>query len=302
MLDSASREIVYLRVELVGGTDSPIFSLWVNCTEGSFLTAQSGLGSRVLARLHGSGNAFQDINTNPLLLATSGLIQFDFKLHPVLTTGRLREQIGIAVVQSGAALWEYVYVPPPPPPMSNEIIGGPGNVSSVIIDPSTGYINFTDETGNLVGSFRNGQLYCFGPVGLLESVTQVLGVDTAGILGIPAIRTVLKVNNTGANVATTTLYTPANGESIFRTGLYLNMPNGGTSGTFTIQIFYTDKYGAPQTTQNGIAYGNLGGEQTYGGLDVFQTDGVSPIQWNWQYEDVVGTIEASLVITVEALG
>jgi hypothetical protein len=105
MLDSLSRQIVYVPIEVIAGTDSQPFTLTVQSKSGANLTAQAGSGSRVYAKLHGGAAAFQDIATSPLPLTVTGPLAIDFKLHPIASVGRTREMIGIAVVMSSAAVW-----------------------------------------------------------------------------------------------------------------------------------------------------------------------------------------------------
>jgi hypothetical protein len=291
MQDSLSRSIIYLRVESVAGVDSPIFPLWVQCVEGAFLTAQSGQGSRVYARQHGTGTAFQDINSNPIPLSSNGLIAFDFKLHPILPTGRWREQIGVAIVQSGAALWSYI-----PPVMSNEIIGGPGDISSVVIDPTTGYIFVTDNTGNVVATFKNGQLFLAG------SIAQVLGINTVGAPGVGTVRGFVSLTAT-ANISTTTLYTPSKGESFYLIGTTLNIKSAATSGSAQIDVFYTDENSVSQdnTLSFGldVGSGHTGNQQS--AVDNIQTDGISPIRYSVTFSSLVGAVELDVRLFVQAI-
>lgn len=107
--DAAGEELLYWPAGAVqSGEDGPVLVIGADTPAPGALTAEDVAVLRVMARLHGTADAYQDLASEPLDLSAlpAGVTQFDVFLraaagvegveHPVLT---------VAAAQSTAANW-----------------------------------------------------------------------------------------------------------------------------------------------------------------------------------------------------
>ena len=87
--DTADVPISYLRFSQPESSDSAVFVLRVPCAAGQWLKAAENSSVRLLARRHGTADAFIDLADDPILLDpyAGTNTDFDLKLHTNAVAG-----------------------------------------------------------------------------------------------------------------------------------------------------------------------------------------------------------------------
>lgn len=97
--DTIGAPLTSVSVLMDEGTDSPVLTALVPCLANRWLTTSDEAACRVLARLTGSGDPFEDIADNPVdLTPYDGTTQsFDFKLHAEAVAGLVHVALPVRV-------------------------------------------------------------------------------------------------------------------------------------------------------------------------------------------------------------
>lgn len=88
--DTAGAPVSLISLSLAASSSSAVVELLVPCVAGMYLAASSEAGARVLARRTGSGEAFADLSTSPVLLTpwAGQSVAFDFQVAAGAVEGR----------------------------------------------------------------------------------------------------------------------------------------------------------------------------------------------------------------------
>lgn len=97
--DTNDVPITYLSFTQAESTDGTVFVIRVKCLSGLKLVAQDVADVRVLARRHGTVDAFVDIATSPIALTpyAGTSVDFDVKLHTNAVTAFVSTAVEIRV-------------------------------------------------------------------------------------------------------------------------------------------------------------------------------------------------------------